>query len=166
MCTFQVALWTVVCVLMCRWPWLWSVCLSGCLSVLQHESFRKQQADKVAGDSEVYFLKQTAVHSCGTIALLHAVANNKSKPTFGEWTQISTCTAVNTKQYSYMYWHCLENYHHSVGLYKWLSFFFLSSDISCFYYLNFKPDILCGLHFVCVCLFLFLYSENNLPFCQ
>ncbi|KAA8594642.1 hypothetical protein FQN60_011777 [Etheostoma spectabile] len=48
----------------------------------QHESFRKQQADKVAGGSEVYFLKQTAVNSCGTIALLHAVANNKSKLTF------------------------------------------------------------------------------------
>ncbi|XP_070773441.1 ubiquitin carboxyl-terminal hydrolase isozyme L1 isoform X2 [Enoplosus armatus] len=48
----------------------------------QHESFRQQQADKVAGGSEVYFLKQTAHNSCGTIALLHAVANNKSKPTF------------------------------------------------------------------------------------
>ncbi|XP_041789291.1 ubiquitin carboxyl-terminal hydrolase isozyme L1 [Chelmon rostratus] len=48
----------------------------------QHESFRQQQADKVAGDSEVYFLKQTAANSCGTIALLHAVANDKSKPTF------------------------------------------------------------------------------------
>ncbi|XP_078119183.1 ubiquitin carboxyl-terminal hydrolase isozyme L1 isoform X2 [Sander vitreus] len=48
----------------------------------QHESFRQQQADKVAGGSEVYFLKQTAVNSCGTIALLHAVANNKGKLTF------------------------------------------------------------------------------------
>ncbi|KAM3624343.1 uncharacterized protein V6R79_022217 [Siganus canaliculatus] len=48
----------------------------------QHESFRQQQADKVAGNSEVYFLKQTAGNSCGTIALLHAVANNKSKPSF------------------------------------------------------------------------------------
>ncbi|XP_040000879.1 ubiquitin carboxyl-terminal hydrolase isozyme L1 [Xiphias gladius] len=48
----------------------------------QHESFRKKQADKVAEDSEVYFLKQTVVNSCGTVALLHAVANNKSKLTF------------------------------------------------------------------------------------
>ncbi|XP_029287322.1 ubiquitin carboxyl-terminal hydrolase isozyme L1 [Cottoperca gobio] len=48
----------------------------------QHESFRQQQADKVAGGSDVYFLKQTAVNSCGTIAMLHAVANNKSKLTF------------------------------------------------------------------------------------
>ncbi|XP_068445353.1 ubiquitin carboxyl-terminal hydrolase isozyme L1 isoform X1 [Clinocottus analis] len=48
----------------------------------QHESFRQQQKDKVDGGSEVYFLKQTAVNSCGTIAMLHAVANNKSKMTF------------------------------------------------------------------------------------
>ncbi|CAI5680766.1 unnamed protein product [Oreochromis niloticus] len=48
----------------------------------QHESFRAQQADKVSGGSEAYFLKQTAVNSCGTIALLHAVANNKDKMTF------------------------------------------------------------------------------------
>ncbi|KAM7419485.1 hypothetical protein PAMA_016548 [Pampus argenteus] len=48
----------------------------------QHESYRQQQADKVAGGAEVYFLKQTVVNSCGTIALLHAVGNNKSKLTF------------------------------------------------------------------------------------
>ncbi|XP_041640191.1 ubiquitin carboxyl-terminal hydrolase isozyme L1 [Cheilinus undulatus] len=48
----------------------------------QHESFRQQQADKVAEDNEVYFLKQTGSNSCGTIALLHAVANNKSKQSF------------------------------------------------------------------------------------
>ncbi|TNM85794.1 ubiquitin carboxyl-terminal hydrolase isozyme L1 [Takifugu rubripes] len=48
----------------------------------QHETFRKQQADKIAEDSGVYFLKQTASNSCGTIALLHAVANNKGKFAF------------------------------------------------------------------------------------
>nr|XP_057927837.1 ubiquitin carboxyl-terminal hydrolase isozyme L1 isoform X2 [Doryrhamphus excisus] len=48
----------------------------------QHESFRQQQADKVVPGSDVYFLKQTAVNSCGTIALLHAVGNNQSKLTF------------------------------------------------------------------------------------
>uniref|UniRef100_A0A3Q1EFY5 Ubiquitin carboxyl-terminal hydrolase n=2 Tax=Acanthochromis polyacanthus TaxID=80966 RepID=A0A3Q1EFY5_9TELE len=48
----------------------------------QHESFRVQQADKVSEGSEVYFLKQTVVNSCGTIALLHAVANNKSELSF------------------------------------------------------------------------------------
>lgn len=48
----------------------------------KHESYRKQQADEVAKDSEVYFLKQTVSNSCGTIALLHAVANNQSQHTF------------------------------------------------------------------------------------
>ncbi|XP_076003737.1 ubiquitin carboxyl-terminal hydrolase isozyme L1 [Genypterus blacodes] len=48
----------------------------------KHESFRQQQADKVAGNSEVYFLKQSVVNSCGTIAMVHAVANNQSKLTF------------------------------------------------------------------------------------
>ncbi|XP_055780153.1 ubiquitin carboxyl-terminal hydrolase isozyme L1-like [Salvelinus fontinalis] len=42
----------------------------------QHESFRQQQAGKVSGETDLYFLKQTVVNSCGTVALLHAVANN------------------------------------------------------------------------------------------
>uniref|UniRef100_A0A3Q1GBJ1 Ubiquitin carboxyl-terminal hydrolase n=1 Tax=Acanthochromis polyacanthus TaxID=80966 RepID=A0A3Q1GBJ1_9TELE len=52
------------------------------LDIQFHESFRVQQADKVSEGSEVYFLKQTVVNSCGTIALLHAVANNKSELSF------------------------------------------------------------------------------------
>uniref|UniRef100_A0A672H1E2 Ubiquitin carboxyl-terminal hydrolase n=1 Tax=Salarias fasciatus TaxID=181472 RepID=A0A672H1E2_SALFA len=48
----------------------------------QHESFRGQVADKIVAGSEAYFLKQKADNSCGTIALLHAVANNKDKVTF------------------------------------------------------------------------------------
>lgn len=48
----------------------------------QHESFRAQQADKVSGSADVYFLKQTASNSCGTIALVHAVANNQAKMAF------------------------------------------------------------------------------------
>uniref|UniRef100_A0A3B4AU68 Ubiquitin carboxyl-terminal hydrolase n=1 Tax=Periophthalmus magnuspinnatus TaxID=409849 RepID=A0A3B4AU68_9GOBI len=47
----------------------------------QHESFRQKQADKVAAGSEVYFLKQSVGNSCGTIALLHSVGNNKDKMT-------------------------------------------------------------------------------------
>ncbi|CAB1327109.1 unnamed protein product [Coregonus sp. 'balchen'] len=38
----------------------------------QHESFRQQQAGKVSGAPGLYFLKQTVVNSCGTVALLHA----------------------------------------------------------------------------------------------
>ncbi|XP_053712700.1 ubiquitin carboxyl-terminal hydrolase isozyme L1 isoform X1 [Synchiropus splendidus] len=45
----------------------------------QHESFRASQTDKVVKDSGAYFLKQTIVNSCGTIALLHAVGNNRSQ---------------------------------------------------------------------------------------
>lgn len=48
----------------------------------QHESFRKQQADGVSTD--VYFLKQTVANSCGTVALLHVVANNKDKMSFSD----------------------------------------------------------------------------------
>uniref|UniRef100_A0A8C6S6E4 Ubiquitin carboxyl-terminal hydrolase n=1 Tax=Neogobius melanostomus TaxID=47308 RepID=A0A8C6S6E4_9GOBI len=50
----------------------------------QHESFRKQQADKVVAGSDVYFLKQTVGNSCGTIALLHIVGNNKDNMTFND----------------------------------------------------------------------------------
>ncbi|XP_062376538.1 ubiquitin carboxyl-terminal hydrolase isozyme L1 [Sardina pilchardus] len=46
----------------------------------QHEAFReKQSVDKA---SDVYFLKQTVVNSCGTVGLLHAVANNQDKMDF------------------------------------------------------------------------------------
>uniref|UniRef100_A0A7N5JLJ0 Ubiquitin carboxyl-terminal hydrolase n=1 Tax=Ailuropoda melanoleuca TaxID=9646 RepID=A0A7N5JLJ0_AILME len=45
----------------------------------QHENFRKKQIDELKGqevNSDVYFVKQTASNSCGTIGLIHAVANN------------------------------------------------------------------------------------------
>uniref|UniRef100_A0A8C5FF68 Ubiquitin carboxyl-terminal hydrolase n=1 Tax=Gadus morhua TaxID=8049 RepID=A0A8C5FF68_GADMO len=48
----------------------------------KHESFRETQANQLSGDSDVYFLKQTVVNSCGTVALLHTVANNKDKVEF------------------------------------------------------------------------------------
>lgn len=50
----------------------------------QHKSFREQQADNVETGSEVYFLKQTVGNSCGTIALLHVVGNNKVHMTFND----------------------------------------------------------------------------------
>ena len=53
--------------------------------MFQHESYRQKQAGQVGGASEVYFLKQTVVNSCGTVALLHAVGNNQDKMEFGEW---------------------------------------------------------------------------------
>ncbi|KAJ8384855.1 hypothetical protein AAFF_G00197650 [Aldrovandia affinis] len=51
----------------------------------QHESFREKQMGKLGatkGNPKVYFLKQTVVNSCGTVGLLHAVANNQDKMEF------------------------------------------------------------------------------------
>lgn len=50
----------------------------------QHETFREQQANKVSAGAEVYFLKQTVGNTCGTIALLHAVGNNRDCMTFND----------------------------------------------------------------------------------
>ncbi|XP_066515372.1 ubiquitin carboxyl-terminal hydrolase isozyme L1 [Hoplias malabaricus] len=46
----------------------------------QHEDFRSKQS--VDSCKDVYFLKQTVVNSCGTVGLVHAVANNQDKVTF------------------------------------------------------------------------------------
>ncbi|MBN3279794.1 UCHL1 hydrolase, partial [Polyodon spathula] len=51
----------------------------------QHEAFREKQAGELTGKQEenkVYFVKQTIVNSCGTIGLIHAVANNMDKLEF------------------------------------------------------------------------------------
>ncbi|XP_069057963.1 ubiquitin carboxyl-terminal hydrolase isozyme L1 [Pleurodeles waltl] len=53
----------------------------------QHESFREKQAAELSGKEnhpKVYFMKQTIGNSCGTIGLIHAVANNREKLSFGE----------------------------------------------------------------------------------
>ncbi|KAG8516545.1 Ubiquitin carboxyl-terminal hydrolase isozyme L1 [Galemys pyrenaicus] len=51
----------------------------------QHENFRKKQIEELKGQEvspKVYFMKQTIGNSCGTIGLIHAVANNKDKLEF------------------------------------------------------------------------------------
>nr|XP_044985924.1 ubiquitin carboxyl-terminal hydrolase isozyme L1 isoform X1 [Jaculus jaculus] len=51
----------------------------------QHENFRKKQIEELKGQevsSRVYFMKQTIGNSCGTIGLIHAVANNQDKLEF------------------------------------------------------------------------------------
>ncbi|KAG7458723.1 hypothetical protein MATL_G00223650 [Megalops atlanticus] len=51
----------------------------------QHECFREKQMEELGEkqeDPKVYFLKQTVVNSCGTVGLLHAVANNQDKLEF------------------------------------------------------------------------------------
>uniref|UniRef100_A0AAY4A5R4 Ubiquitin carboxyl-terminal hydrolase n=1 Tax=Denticeps clupeoides TaxID=299321 RepID=A0AAY4A5R4_9TELE len=47
----------------------------------QHEAFREKQA--VDPDTKAYFLKQTITNSCGTVGVVHAVANNQDKIEFG-----------------------------------------------------------------------------------
>ncbi|KAK2908782.1 hypothetical protein QQF64_001278 [Cirrhinus molitorella] len=46
----------------------------------QHEEFRSKQS--VDDSKGVYFLKQTVVNSCGTVGLVHAVANNQDNIDF------------------------------------------------------------------------------------
>ncbi|NP_001090126.1 ubiquitin C-terminal hydrolase L1 S homeolog [Xenopus laevis] len=53
----------------------------------QHENFRKCQIKELQeknANNKVYFLKQTIGNSCGTVGLIHAVANNKDKFNFAE----------------------------------------------------------------------------------
>ncbi|XP_036721167.1 LOW QUALITY PROTEIN: ubiquitin carboxyl-terminal hydrolase isozyme L1-like [Balaenoptera musculus] len=51
----------------------------------QHENFRKKQIEVLKGQEvspKMYFMKQTIGNSCGTIGLIHAVANNQDKLEF------------------------------------------------------------------------------------
>lgn len=53
----------------------------------QHENFRKKQIEELKGQEvspKVYFMKQTIGNSCGTIGLIHAVANNQDKLEFDD----------------------------------------------------------------------------------
>ncbi|KAM4706855.1 ubiquitin carboxyl-terminal hydrolase isozyme L1 [Discoglossus pictus] len=52
----------------------------------QHETFRENQMAELKDkeNKKIYFLKQTVSNSCGTIGLIHAVANNKDKLSFAE----------------------------------------------------------------------------------
>lgn len=70
---------------------LWSVIMFDAIYItmhnkiyfsLQHEQFRSTQSVDPCKDA--YFLTQTVVNSCGTVGLLHAVANNQDKLAFGQ----------------------------------------------------------------------------------
>lgn len=37
---------------------------------------------------DVYFMRQTIGNACGTIGLIHAVANNQEHLEFGKWNRI------------------------------------------------------------------------------
>ncbi|XP_036153766.1 ubiquitin carboxyl-terminal hydrolase isozyme L3 isoform X4 [Myotis myotis] len=53
----------------------------------QYEVFRTEEEEKIKSQgqdvkSSVYFMKQTISNACGTIGLIHAIANNKDKMHF------------------------------------------------------------------------------------
>ncbi|KAM8938838.1 ubiquitin carboxyl-terminal hydrolase isozyme L1 [Pelodytes ibericus] len=53
----------------------------------QHENFREKQLKEIKekeSNPKVYFVKQTIGNSCGTVGLIHAVANNQDKISFAE----------------------------------------------------------------------------------
>ncbi|KAM4809361.1 ubiquitin carboxyl-terminal hydrolase isozyme L1 isoform 2-T2 [Rhinophrynus dorsalis] len=53
----------------------------------KHENFREKQTKELKGkeqNNKVYFVRQTIGNSCGTVGLIHAVANNKDKLTFAD----------------------------------------------------------------------------------
>lgn len=63
--------------------------LHSCPPVVQYESFRLEEEEKIKAQgqevsSEVYFMKQTIGNACGTIGLIHAVANNQGHLEFGK----------------------------------------------------------------------------------
>lgn len=60
-----------------------------CCAVVQYEAFKQEEEEKLKDQPQevspdVYFIKQTIGNACGTIGLIHAVANNKAHLDFGE----------------------------------------------------------------------------------
>ena len=53
------------------------------------EEYRKQEDEKIKAEGqvvskEVYYMKQTVGNACGTVGLLHALANNRDKLIIGK----------------------------------------------------------------------------------
>lgn len=56
---------------------------------VQYEAFKQEEEEKLKDQRQeispdVYFIKQTIGNACGTIGLIHAVANNQQHLEFGE----------------------------------------------------------------------------------
>ncbi|KAF4790682.1 Ubiquitin carboxyl-terminal hydrolase isozyme L3 [Turdus rufiventris] len=54
----------------------------------KYETFRTEEEERIKAKgqdvkSSVYFMKQTINNACGTIGLIHAIANNRDKMNFG-----------------------------------------------------------------------------------
>lgn len=56
---------------------------------VQYETFKQEEEERLKKQPQdispdVYFIKQTIGNACGTIGLIHAVANNQKHMEFGE----------------------------------------------------------------------------------
>lgn len=72
----------------CSWAWHKQYC-SFCPAFVQYEAFKQEEEEKLKDQRQevspdVYFIKQTIGNACGTIGLIHAVANNQAHLEFGE----------------------------------------------------------------------------------
>ena len=71
---------------------------------MKEEGRIKEEGQEVSPD--VYFMKQTIGNACGTIGLIHAVANNQASLEFGKCsssmrTTIPMSNVVHQRNYSY-----------------------------------------------------------------
>lgn len=60
-----------------------------CPTSVQYETFKQEEEEKLKDQRQevspdVYFIKQTIGNACGTIGLIHAVANNQAHLEFGK----------------------------------------------------------------------------------
>lgn len=57
--------------------------------MFQYETFKQEEEERLKKQPQevspdVYFIKQTIGNACGTIGLIHVVANNQKRLEFGE----------------------------------------------------------------------------------
>lgn len=76
---------------------------------VQYEAFKQEEEGRLKTKGQeispnVYFMKQTIGNACGTIGLIHAVANNLAQLEFGERLRIPSCCGCNGRnEDSYVY---------------------------------------------------------------
>ncbi|XP_041128594.1 ubiquitin carboxyl-terminal hydrolase isozyme L3-like [Polyodon spathula] len=67
----------------------------------KYESYRLEEEAKIKSQgqevsSEVYFMKQTISNACGTVGLIHAVANNQDRLEFGPGSALKKFLSVSS----------------------------------------------------------------------
>lgn len=66
---------------------------------LQYEAFKQEEEDRLKQQPQdvspdVYFIKQTIGNACGTIGLIHAVANNQKCLEFGRFLFLKVIAVI------------------------------------------------------------------------